>query len=278
MVGGGAMRRVAKFAAAGMRVPSQTAARASEVAASWDVDDWEVADAGEVEEEGVARVVLHHGVPSIHEAKEATTQLKQAIHKMYLSSNCSECDGSSFASQVSVMSPSHSELDNRSRVTDAISNPSTTNPALHAFQLLSESPEAQSVVASIACDPNIWNAIVQNPALQDFFQSQQTDHDFRAGFEVEDQKVGESPYSDSVYGFIDSLNILHNVKFTVAEMVSSVSHYFQNMFGFLIGETSSVGIDARGNTRANFIDPMTMGGTFMGLAVLVVMVIMLKRA
>ncbi|TKY49003.1 hypothetical protein E2542_SST26427 [Spatholobus suberectus] len=290
MGGGGAMRTVAKFAAAGIRgaVPlvqpsvqsaSSHMATASEVAplhaaASWDVDDWEVADGSEVDE-AMPRVVLG-GVPTFQEAKEATTELKHAIDKMYLSSNSTECDGSGLGSQVSVMSPSHSELENKSRVTEAISNPSQPNRALQAFQLLSESPEAQSVVASIACDPNIWNAIVQNPALQDFFQNRKT-----AGFEVEgtlDQKVGELSYSDSVYGFIDSLNILHNVKFTVAEMVTTVSNYLQNMFGFLTGHTSSAGMDASGNSKAKFVDPITMGGTFMGLAVLVVMVIMLKRA
>ncbi|KAG4960870.1 hypothetical protein AAZX31_13G267600 [Glycine max] len=282
MGGGGAMRTVAKFATAGIRgVPSvrrassQTAA-ASEVsplqAAAWDdVDDWEVADGGE----GTPRVVLG-GVPSFQEATSATTELKHAIDKIYLSSNSSECDGCSLSGHVSVMSPSHSELENKSRVTEAILNPSESNRALQAFQLLSECPEAQSVVASIACDPNIWNAIVQNPALQDFFQSQQT-----ADFEVEethDQRLGNLPYSDSVYAFIDSLNVLQNVKFTVSEMLSRVPNYLQNMFGFLSGQTSSAVIDARGNTKANFIDPITMGGTFMGLAVLVVMVIMLKRA
>lgn len=41
------------------------------------------------------------------------------------------------------MSPSHSELENKSRVTEAILNPSESNRALQAFQLLSECPEAQ---------------------------------------------------------------------------------------------------------------------------------------
>ncbi|RDX84012.1 hypothetical protein CR513_34999, partial [Mucuna pruriens] len=277
MGGGGAMRTVAKFAAAGFRAAPFVRPSASEVAplhtaASWDVDDWEVADGGE-DVDAVPRVVLG-GVPTFQEAKEATTELKHAIHKIYLSSNSGECDGSALANQVSVVSSSHSELENKSHLTDAISNHSAPNHAFQAFQLLSESPEAQSVVASIACDPNIWNAMVQNPALQDFFQSQQTVCAVTGGFEVEgtlDQKVGELPYSDSVYGFIDSMNILHNVKFTVSEMVTSVSNYLQNMFGFLTGQTSSAGIGARGNAKANFIDPITMGGTFMGLAVLVVM-------
>lgn len=101
------------------------------------------------------------------------------------------------------------------------------------------------------------------------------------GFEAKgtlDQKVGELSYSDSVYAFIDSLNVLHNVKFTVAEMVTSVSNYFQHMFGYFTGQTSSSGIDASGNTKANLMDPITMRGTFMGLAVLVMIVIMFKRA
>ncbi|RZB77005.1 uncharacterized protein LOC114379432 isoform X1 [Glycine soja] len=274
MGGGGAMRTVAKLAAARIRgVPSVQRASSQTAAAAW--DDWEVADGGEEDGEGAARVVLGD-VPSIQEAKAATAELKHAIHKVYLSSNSSECDGCSLSGQVSVVSPSHTELENKSHFTEAITYPSAPNRALQAFQLLSESPEAQSVVASIACDPNIWNAIAQNPTLQDFFQSHQT-----ADFEVEgthDQRVGDFLYSDSVYAFVDSLNILHNVNFTVTEMVSSVSNYLQNMFGFLTGQTSSAVIDARGNTKANFVDPITMGGTFLGLAVLVVMVIMLKRA
>ncbi|KAG4968907.1 hypothetical protein JHK87_034558 [Glycine soja] len=280
MGGGGAMRTVAKLAATRIRgVPSVQRASSQNAAAAW--DDWEVADGGEEDGEGAARVVLGD-VPSIQEAKAATAELKHAIHKVYLSSNSSECDGCSLSGQVSVMSPSHTELENKSHFTEAISYPSAPNRALRAFQLLSECPEAQSVVASIACDPNIWNAIAQNPALQDFFQSHQTAIcAATADFEVEgthDQRVGDFPYSDSVYAFVDSLNILHNVKFTVTEMVSSVSNYLQNMFGFLTGQTSSAVIDARGNTKANFVDPITMGGTFLGLVVLVVMVIMLKRA
>lgn len=32
----------------------------------------------------------------------------------------------------------------------------------------------QSVVASIACDPAVWNAVVKNDALVEFIQSQKT--------------------------------------------------------------------------------------------------------
>ncbi|XP_027344003.1 uncharacterized protein LOC113856400 [Abrus precatorius] len=252
MGGGGVMRTAAKFAVAGIRgVPLP------QPEASWDVDDWEVPDAGEVAVEAGETVptVVFGGVPSFQEAKVATTELKHALDKIYLSSNSAKCNGSS-----------HSESENKSLVSEAITNPSPPNRALQAFQLLSESSEAQSVVASIACDPNIWNAIVQNPALQDFFQSQHSGGSL-------DQKVGMGMGVGEL-SLSDSLNILHNVKLTVAEMVASVSNYFHNVFGFLTGHKSS----ASGNTKANFMDPFTMGGTFMGLAVLVVMVIVLKRA
>jgi len=29
-------------------------------------------------------------------------------------------------------------------------------------------------VASLASDPNVWNAVMENPAVHSFFQSQQT--------------------------------------------------------------------------------------------------------
>jgi len=41
------------------------------------------------------------------------------------------------------VSPSHTELENKSHFTEAITYPSAPNRALQAFQLLSESPEAQ---------------------------------------------------------------------------------------------------------------------------------------
>jgi len=32
----------------------------------------------------------------------------------------------------------------------------------------------QAVVASLACDPNVWNAVMENSAVSSFFQSQQS--------------------------------------------------------------------------------------------------------
>ncbi|BAT92471.1 hypothetical protein VIGAN_07120000 [Vigna angularis var. angularis] len=203
-MGGGVKSAVAKFTATGIRSvvpPVQSSVQsASEVSP---------ADCGE---DSTARVVSG-SVPCFD---EATTELKHALHKKYLSSNSTEYQGFALPNQISVLSPSHSGLKNKDSV-------------FQAFQLFSESSEAQNVVASIACDPNVWNAMVQNPKLQDFFHAQQTD-----GFEVErsfDEKVEDLPYSYSVYSLVNLLNILRNVKFTVVEMIAACQFTFRISLG-----------------------------------------------
>ncbi|CAL0323554.1 unnamed protein product [Lupinus luteus] len=246
---------------------------------SWDLEDWEVAGDGVLimeAGEAMPRVVFR-AVPSFQEAKAATTELKDAIDSIYLkSSSSSEYEGSSPGSQDSVVSPFNNELETKFRAIDAISNPSVPKHAFQAFQLLSGSPEAQTAVASIACDPNVWNAVMQNPAVKDFFQSQQTVV-YSEG-ERTNVKLEELPDSDPRNVFTDLMSILHNLKLTVAEMVCNMSSYLQNIFGLPMAEKSSSDADGSGNSKANLMDHLALGGTFMGLAVLVVMVVVLKRA
>ena len=71
------------------------------------------------------------------------------VFRIYLSANSSESEGSSSpGSQVSVLSPFHSELETNSRVIEAFSIPSVPIHAFQAFQLLSASAEAQ-VIADV---------------------------------------------------------------------------------------------------------------------------------
>lgn len=104
-----------------------------------------------------------------------------------------------------------------------------------------------------------------------------------AGFELEKSsiKLEELPDSEETRsprnGFIDDFSgLLQNINLTVAEMVSSVSNYLQNLFGFLAAE--KMGSVGDGKQRTIFTDHKTMKGTFMGLAVLVAMVVLVKRA
>ena len=75
----------------------------------------------------------------------------------------------------------------------------------------------------------------------------------------------ESKATDSKRWFT---GMLQNIKLTVVELVSKLSSSFQNIFG-----PSS---NANGDAKATFMD-RTFGASFMGLATLVVMVVMLKR-
>ncbi|XVE50466.1 hypothetical protein DITRI_Ditri01bG0164400 [Diplodiscus trichospermus] len=149
---------------------------------SWEmVNDWEFA--GGVEEEvaleGSTSVsggrepmarVLFGGVPSLEETKEATTDLKDALYKVYLSSPKS-ADTAAQASGLSLLSNPEETKDCVDCHFKAIS---VSKPAIQAFRLLHESPAVQSVVASIAADPNVWSAVLNNSAYMEFIQSQKT--------------------------------------------------------------------------------------------------------
>ncbi|XP_054815956.1 uncharacterized protein LOC129315862 [Prosopis cineraria] len=265
-------------------VLSSEGAKSGEVAplhtaASWDSDEWDFAhDDGLVMEAGepTPRVVFGE-VPSFQEAKAATSELKNAIDEVYLSSNTSVCEGST-GSEVSVQSPLLCGTEIKSCVMEAISTPSAPKHALDAFKFLSTNSEAQTIVASVASDPNVWNAIMKNPSLKDFLQSQQT----AAGVESEEtpESLVKLHHSDRKgnqgNGFVDFMELMQNFKLTVTEMVSNVSKYLNNVFG--LSEAEKTSSDANGNTRANYMDSFAMGGTLMGLAVLVIMVVLLKRA
>lgn len=169
----------------------------------------------------------------------------------------------------------------------------------------------QTVVQSIACDPNIWNAVMQNPAVTSFFESQLAGNhylnsllssmsfivhlflfvlslvlDFHenwvamfdfatadstngaafagSGF-AETPEKEEKPESQSGNVF-DFMGILQNLKLTVTEMVSRMSNFFQNIFPTVEKDNS-------------FMDyKNVMGTSFMGLAVMVIMVVLMKRA
>ncbi|ESW05038.1 hypothetical protein PHAVU_011G146700 [Phaseolus vulgaris] len=309
MGGGGAMRTAAKIAGVGVSrsglrgstasLPTEQSVRnasrssvagvsaqgvkTAEVAplhaaAPW--DDWDFAEDGDL----VVPRMVFGSAPTFEEAKEATTELKDAIDQVYLSPDSSKY--SSPGDEVSTLSPTLYEPVNRSCVFDTISNPSVPNHAIQAFNLLSTSHEAQAVVASLASDPNVWNAVMENPVVYRFFQSQQTVADFGevettekveklstcASEEIETPDKREATAeSDLGSMFSDFIGFLQNLKLTVTELVSSVSDFLQNIFPS--PDTQKMAGDAVGNNKANL-----MGGTFMGLAVLVIMVIVTKRA
>ncbi|XP_062077854.1 uncharacterized protein LOC133782539 isoform X1 [Humulus lupulus] len=257
---------------------SQTAkATAADVAGIqrqvWEINDWEFAG-GEDDMvmgpgEPLPRVVFD-AVPSFQEAKEATVELKDALDKVYLSSpKSSGSEELAARDQMSGLSLfSNPDLETKScLVVDTVRSPTVPNHAFKAFKLLSTSPEAQNVVASIASDRNVWNAVLQNPVLKDFMDSNQSIAEFQEPVFAESFE-NSSDWSEAAKGGNWLMGVLKNVKLSVTEMVSNLSGYFQSIFG--------PSPDTKGDAKATFVD-MSLGASFMGLATLAVMVILLRR-
>ncbi|KAF5730600.1 hypothetical protein HS088_TW19G00192 [Tripterygium wilfordii] len=267
---------------------------------SWELDDWEFAGGEEdltmgtvVDPEPMARVVFG-GAPSMNEAKEATNELKDALEEVYLSSpNATGCKDLVEVGRVSVpLLTDSGYVENESRIV------SGTRHAVRAFKMLSESPAAQSVVTSLACDPNVWNAVVQNKALVDFLHAQKSSSGCQdqvspmkfeelsenAFMTVNGSQAGKTPLSNNAIHDSDNASqagnsgsgfedFIQNIKHTVVDMVTNVSVFFNNIFGSPPAENLSANADSKSSS----IDK-TLGASLMGLAMMVIMVVLVKRA
>lgn len=116
---------------------------------------------------------------------------------------------------------------------------------------------------------------MQNEALVEFIKSQKTDLDVETvGYEefkyqqmpsgIKIEEVDGSP--GETFG-----DYLMNMKLKVMEMVSNLSDYIQNLFG-------GTHRDEKGSGQESFMDKAAAASPFMALAVLVITVIVLKRA
>ncbi|KAK6132749.1 hypothetical protein DH2020_033554 [Rehmannia glutinosa] len=212
------------------------------------IDDWVFAG-GEGDEvltaaEPMPRVVFG-GAPSLQEAKEATSELTVALEKAYLSSPNS-VEGSVVADNDSSLSLSNKQVV-ENKACNAIA-PAVPAPAIMAFRFLRESSTAQNVVASIASDPNVWNAVLQNTELQDFLQSQRA-------CSFSDENLNMELVADSDLLDQSSAKIIDDC---------------------LSKGVNGVHISSDGTARSSA--DTFMEASFMGLAVMAILVILLKRA
>ncbi|XP_043718956.1 uncharacterized protein LOC122666909 [Telopea speciosissima] len=235
----------------------------------WEIDDWEFAgDEGDLLLDSTAPMprVVFGEVPTLEEAKEATCDLKDALDQVYFSSN------SSGVSETKACISKET----------VVASPSVPKPALQAFLLLKESPAAQSVVASLASDKNVWDAVMQNEKVMEFFLSQPTsvlshdtdmnDKESSADNGFYDPKSDEESSGSSVNGFI---GFMENIRVTATEMVKNVSDFIHSLFGgFGAGNAS---VDEKSSASSGMPVDKIMGASFMGLAVLAIMVVVLKR-
>ncbi|CDY68666.1 BnaAnng27970D [Brassica napus] len=223
--------------------------------ASWE-DDWEFA---EVETTTIPRVVFSKP-PSLQEAKEATDDLKDAINLVYT-------EGSYEAGSVSRMLSSFHLSDKRA-VESAVPQVS-----LNAFAFLSESSAAQSVVASIASDPKVWDAVMENNDLMKFLDTNTTAASTQAEAADNDDKAEDSSESeseeDSEAKPIQLLEILEDMKLKAVQLMENVSSYFGGLFR---SESFTENGEERKRTLLN--DPTSL----FGLAVCVIFMVVMKRA
>ncbi|KAL3850799.1 hypothetical protein ACJIZ3_012681 [Penstemon smallii] len=233
-----------------------------------EMDDWVFAGEEDATADLMPRVVFGGKSPSLKEATEATSELADALEKAFLSSPNSV-----------------GYVENKACITSEITDaPAVPTHAIKAFKFLHESTVAQNVVASIACDPNVWNAVLQNPDLQEFMNSQRKSmtgpnmKEFIEESELHDLSSAKSTDGQFDYeegepenGYMD---FVEKMKVRVVDMVSSLSDYFQNIFG---GQGVNIKF-ANSEGTAKLSADAAMEASFMGLAVMAIMVILLKRA
>lgn len=243
---------------------------------SWEVDDWEFADwrdvaVSEAEETAVGRPRLVFAPPSQEEAQEATTELREAIDRVYFNET-----------PIEIVKEQDKEL-NKLGV-DAII-PAMPGHVVQAFTLLKSSSEAQSVVASLASDKNVWDAVLKNERVMEFYKNHQQTlvHTFPEDsgtvespekFEGASQEYasrGELPTTSPLSDFVD------NAKKTVMEIVDNITHFFQDVFRNP-AEAGDRPSSSTGKGSPPSFAEMAAGGSFMALAIAVILVVLFKRA
>lgn len=255
-----------------------------------EMDEWVFPDAEEAVGDRMPRVVFG-GLPTLQEAKEATSELSAALEKTYLSSPISVVNEGSVAADHDS---NKQDVETKACITTQLAVAPVPAPVVMAFRFLHESSQAKNVVASIACDPNVWDAVLQNEELQQFLQSQ-TACDSRTAMNAsrtesfadyagadENPMMGSGADCDPK-SFTDSsklaeyggfVNIFQKMKSSVVDMVSNLSGFMQNLFGVKGG--GGVLLNSDGTARVSA--ETAMHASFVGLAVIAILVILLKRA
>ncbi|KAF8036084.1 hypothetical protein BT93_C1930 [Corymbia citriodora subsp. variegata] len=203
--------------------------------------------------EPMARIVF--GEMSYEEVKGKAAEWKDVIDKLYLSStNITECEDQLPADQAcGLLLPllANSGETRSSVISEALATYPGPEDVVQAFRLLSQSPAAQTFVDSVANDPNVWDALMNNEALIDFVQSQNYGIQFpepQGEISADDalsddwklpRKAGENSEGGHENGF---MSILQKIKQMAKEKFSNI---FANTFSIPSAEKTSS--DTSGN-------------------------------
>ncbi|KAF8718028.1 hypothetical protein HU200_025496 [Digitaria exilis] len=302
---GGSIRAAAKAAMVGgyrsaayMRravTPSSSSAADTRKASTVAVDDWVITDHevfGPVptHEEALAATLDLSDAFEIAKVESQTAQFKPKTH---LSSTDQENHAKvaqqialpelvdSESPQVVVHSETSEKEDNYENLLAAAGTPGRV---VQVFTLLHQSPEAQDVVASLASDKNVWDAVMKNEKVMKFYKTYETklsecssSASSVSGDEVEDgiaASMQNSSYLRSSAGELK--DYLEKMKALVSEMMSNLSNMMQDLVA-----TSDEG-RCKGKLKTLIIssskDFPNAPSAFVLLAIASIMVVLLKRA
>ncbi|XP_022985238.1 uncharacterized protein LOC111483290 isoform X3 [Cucurbita maxima] len=165
------------------------------------------------------------GVPSFEEAKEATAELKEVLDAMCLSSPKYFESDTSLIPGISL-SLNNEMVDNGFGVIMAndASNPGREH-VLEAFRLLSCSSKIQNIVSAVACDQNVFKAVLENSDVKELIQTYKTS----SGTEDEGDVTEEGESGARV------VKKLRNMKDFLIKMVSNIP---SRLPGFLHGSSA----------------------------------------
>lgn len=234
---------------------------------AWELDEWNL-DGSRAEEKFGSADPPHRQIfgpaPSLEEAEEATADLKEALEKIYYQPNPTLNSHEGFQMSVSCESSTVSTVPKH---------------VAQMFSLLHRSTQAQSVVASIASDKSVWDAVMKNEKVIEFCKNPSTVSESVYAAEsvaANEFVVKSSPSLESKEtseGFMIA-DIVNKVKVKVLEMVSNISDFLQDILRSLPGNSNSTNTTA---STAGAYNDATLGASFVGLAVATIMVILLKR-
>ncbi|KAI4993113.1 hypothetical protein ZWY2020_007426 [Hordeum vulgare] len=219
-------------------------------------------------------------VPSRDEAMAATLDLRDAFEIAKTESHGARLDmshdGPTKVAQETFQDHPHSEASMHEEKNDNLSVASGSSArVIEAFTMLQDSPEAQDVVASLASDKNVWEAVMKNKKLVEFYKTNLSESSSVTD-EAEQSDAESSQSSNAVLPGDAFSDYIQKMKAFVSEMVTNLSSIMQDLVA-----TSDEG-QSKGrlktlivNTKKDFVNGPS---SFVLLAIASILVVLLKRA
>lgn len=244
-----------------------------------DVDDWEY-PGPEDWIDGPNSHLVFAPVPSEEEVEEATKELHAALH-LSIPLSPPDKDASSDEPSQRVLgdttcetppsiSETEEEVDLPLKTSSVLSNhlgllAAGSSPVYEAFHLLQTNPQVQGVVKSLACDPAVWNAVLNNEKVKKLTQCL-----YERDENLSDKKPVPPEDESGGYKYFQNATskVYDYVAQKVLQLIDSIAEIVSSIFG-------SVEKTFFMKEESNAVDKTV--ASCMLLAVAVLLVVMIKR-